>query len=46
VDKASESDLVILGLQRLGRRRKMFGDTAMMIARDTGCGIIMISQRG
>ncbi|MFH1437614.1 MAG: amino acid permease [Pseudomonadota bacterium] len=46
VDKASESDLVILGLQRRGRRRKMFGDTALKIARDTACGIIMISQRG
>ena len=46
VKKASESDLVILGLQRPGRRRKMFGETTLKIARDTGCGIIMISQRG
>ena len=46
VRKASESDLVVLGLQRLGRKRKMFGNTALKIARETGCGIIMISQRG
>ena len=44
--RAAESDLVILGLQRFHRRRKVFGDTALRIARETQCAIIMISRRG
>ena len=43
---ATKSDLVILGLQRLSRRRKVFGDITLRIARDTSCGIIMINRRG
>jgi nucleotide-binding universal stress UspA family protein len=43
---AAESDLVILGLKRLGRRRKLFGDIAPRLARESGCGVIMISRRG
>lgn len=46
VRHAGKSDLVILGLQRLGRRRKAFGDLALRIARATDCGIIMIGRRG
>ena len=41
-----ESDLVILGLQRFGRRRKLFGELTLQIARGTQCGIIMIGRRG
>jgi amino acid transporter/nucleotide-binding universal stress UspA family protein len=44
--RAMESDLVILGLQRSGRRRKLFGDLTLQIARSTNCGIIMIGRRG
>jgi len=44
--RAMESDLVILGLQRSGRRRKLFGDLTLRIARSTNCGIIMIGRRG
>lgn len=44
--RAAGSDLVILGLQRLHRRRKAFGSVALRIARETGCAIIMISRRG
>ncbi len=43
---AAESDLVVLGLQRLGRRQKMFGDVVLRVARDTSCPILMISRRG
>jgi amino acid transporter len=43
---AEQADLVILGLQRHGRRKKMFGQVALRIAAETRCGIIMISGRG
>jgi nucleotide-binding universal stress UspA family protein len=43
--RAMESDLVILGLQRSGRRRKLFGDLTLQIARNTNSGIIMIGSR-
>ena len=43
---AAASELVILGLRRLGRRRKVFGEFALRVARDTSCGIVMISHRG
>ena len=44
--RAMESDLVILGLQRFGRRRKLFGDLTLRLARNTTCGIIMIGRGG
>lgn len=44
--RAAENDLVILGLQRLRRRRKVFGDVALRMARETSCGLVMISRRG
>jgi hypothetical protein len=43
---AAESDLVILGIQRMGRRKKVFGDIAMEIARVTPGATILISRRG
>ncbi len=43
--RASECDLVILGLQRLGRRRKLFGEVVLRLARETSCGLVMISRR-
>lgn len=43
---AVESDLVILGLQRLARRRKKFGELTLKIARETSCPLIMISRSG
>ena len=46
VQLAEQTDLVILGLQRHGRRKKTFGQVALRIAADTRCGIIMISGRG
>jgi len=47
-DRACHSDLLVLGLQRFGRKRKMFGTFARdIVARtDPNCAIIMISQRG
>ena len=43
-EAATETDLVILGLQRFGRRRKAFGELAIRIARDTDVPILMISR--
>jgi amino acid transporter/nucleotide-binding universal stress UspA family protein len=45
VERAAESDLLILGLQRLGRRRKVFGKNVLEIARRTTCPLLMISRR-
>ena len=44
--RAMESDLVILGLQRSGRRRKILGELTLQIARGTNCGMIIIGRRG
>ena len=46
IRQANDSDLVILGLQRLGRKRKVFGDVTLHIIRNTQSPIIMISGRG
>jgi APA family basic amino acid/polyamine antiporter len=43
---AEETDLLILGLQRKGRRRKVFGDMALQIARRTSCGLILVNRKG
>ena len=45
-NNAAESDLVIIGLQRLARRRKKFGKLTLQIARETSCPLIMISRSG
>ena len=45
VDRAAGSDLVILGLKRIGRRRKVFGEKMLEIAQAIGCPVLMISQR-
>ncbi|MEW5800542.1 MAG: amino acid permease [bacterium] len=43
---ARENDLIILGLQRINRRHKVFGHIPLSIAASTTCPIIMISRRG
>ena len=44
--EAAKADLVVLGLRRVSQRHKMFGDLALRVARDTNCGLIMISSGG
>jgi APA family basic amino acid/polyamine antiporter len=44
--EAESCDLLILGLQRHGRNRKVFGSVTLEIARQTSCAILMISSRG
>ncbi len=44
--RAAEFDLIILGIQRLGRRNKLFGGFTRQIAARTTCPLIAISRRG
>jgi nucleotide-binding universal stress UspA family protein len=46
VQYADESDLLILGVQRHGRRKKLFGGFTRQIAKQTSCPIIVMSRRG
>ncbi|MGH1364767.1 MAG: amino acid permease [Calditrichia bacterium] len=43
---SEDCDLMILGLQRIGRRKKIFGSFALTIGQNTDCPLIMISRRG
>jgi hypothetical protein len=43
---AVEADLAVLGLRRVGHRRKVFGNLGFRVARETNCGLILISRRG
>lgn len=45
INRAAESDLVILGIQRVGRRQKSLGILTLRIARETDCPLLMISSR-
>ncbi|TWT73943.1 amino acid permease [Allorhodopirellula solitaria] len=46
VDQAGENGLIVLGVQRIGPREKLFGDFTRQIAQRTQCPIIIISRRG
>ncbi len=43
---ADEHDLTVLGIQRLARRQKLFGQFALHVARKTPCPLLLISHRG
>jgi len=45
-ERAEQSDLLVLGVQRLGRRNKLFGDFARAIAPRTSCPLMVLSRRG
>jgi nucleotide-binding universal stress UspA family protein len=45
-EQADNSDLMILGVQRLGRRKKLLGTFTRQIAQRTSCPMIVISRRG
>lgn len=44
--EADTRDLVILGVQRVNRRQKLFGRFTLEVARKTACPLIIISRRG
>jgi nucleotide-binding universal stress UspA family protein len=41
---ASQADLLILGVQRIGRRQKVFGQFVQQIARTTSCPLLLICR--
>lgn len=45
-EQASEFDLIILGVQRQGRRKKLFGSFIRELAQQTNCPMIVVSRRG
>ena len=45
-DRAGSAGLIILGAQRLGPRRKLFGDFTRKVALESDCPVIIISRRG
>ncbi len=45
-ERAEESDLLFLGIQRHGRRKKLFGSFTRQLAQRTSCPIILISRNG
>lgn len=44
ISHAEQCDLMIVGLQRFGRRRKEFGKLPLYIAQQTKCPLLMISR--
>ena len=46
ISAAAEGQLVILGVQRIGPRRKLFGQFTRKIANQTDSPLIVISRRG
>ena len=46
VQHADDSDLTVLGVQRVGRWRKLFGQFALQVARRTDRPILLICRRG
>lgn len=46
VEHANRSELLILGAQRVSRRKKLFGRFTLEVARRTSCPILLISRRG
>ncbi len=45
VERASDCELLVLGLRRLGKRRRALGETTLRLARRTSCPMILISRR-
>jgi APA family basic amino acid/polyamine antiporter len=46
IEHAADSDLVIVGVQRLSRRNKLFGKFTLRLAQETTCPLLVISRRG
>ena len=45
IDRAKDADLLVLGLQRFARQKKLFGDVVLHIARQTSCGLVLINRK-
>jgi hypothetical protein len=46
IEQAADVDLLVLGTQRFARHQKFFGETALRIAGQTSCGLILINRKG
>ncbi|MBZ0136279.1 MAG: amino acid permease [Planctomycetes bacterium] len=46
IRECEQSDLTIIGVQRLGRRKKLFGNFAMQVVQKTTKALMLISRRG
>lgn len=46
IRECEHSDLTIIGVQRLGRRKKLFGNFAMEVVKKTSRALMLISRRG
>jgi nucleotide-binding universal stress UspA family protein len=46
VEHGADSDLVVLGVRRMGRRGKAFGQFTLDVARRTSCPLLLLSRRG
>lgn len=46
IRETEQSDLTIIGVQRLGRRKKLFGNFAMQVVQRTTKAVMLISRRG
>jgi nucleotide-binding universal stress UspA family protein len=46
VRRAGEHDLVVLGIQRQSRSRKVLGSMAVRLARESSCPLLLISRGG
>lgn len=44
--RSADTDLLILGMLRIGRRGRGFGEISLEIARRTRCGAVFIGRRG
>jgi len=44
LEEAARSDLLVMGLQHSGRRRRRFGELTLNIARKAECAVVLISK--
>jgi nucleotide-binding universal stress UspA family protein len=44
LQEAARSDLLVMGLQHSGRRRRRFGELTLNIARKAECAVVLISK--
>lgn len=44
VDAATDCDLVVLGLSRVGRKRRIFSETTRLVVAKSSCAIMVISE--
>lgn len=46
VTRTASTDLLVLGLQHVHRRRKIFGEFALQVTRQSHCPVVLLSQEG